>query len=82
MFALMVVSGVFFDVLAAPSNLIYILQCNPIADVLINYRLPLIYHLPPQWGYMLYTFVFGLILNIVGIYAIRKNERIFPKVCI
>ncbi len=80
-FALMMISGIFFDVLAAPPHLAYILQFNPIADVLINYRLPLINHQSPQWGYMLYTFAFGCVLNVIGIYVIRKNERIFPKVC-
>lgn len=81
MFALMIVSGVFFNVLEAPAHLAHLLQFNPIADILINYRLPLIYNHPPEWGYMLYTFVFGLVLNAIGIYFIRKNERVFPKVC-
>lgn len=82
MFALMVMSGVFFDVLAAPAHLMYFLQFNPIADILINYRLPLIYGQPPQWGYMLYTFIFGLLLNVIGVSIIRRNERVFPKVCV
>jgi len=81
MMALMVISGVFFNILEATPHLAHLLQFNPIADVLINYRLPLIYNQAPQWGYMLYSGVFGLFLNIIGIYFIRKNERVFPKVC-
>ena len=77
----MIVSGVFYNVLEAPPHLAYLLQYNPIADILINYRLPLIYKQAPQWGYMLYSGLFGFVLNIIGVYSIRKNERVFPKVC-
>ncbi len=81
MTAMMVLSGVFFDVLDAPTQWRDILQINPLADVLINYRLPLIYSKAPQWGYMFYSLGFGVVLNIIGVLAIRKNERVFPKVC-
>jgi lipopolysaccharide transport system permease protein len=81
MIAMTILSGVFFDVLAAPSHWQDILLLNPLADILINYRLPLIYNKAPLWNYMLYSFGFGLLLNIIGIIAIRKNERVFPKVC-
>lgn len=81
MFALMIISGVFFNIIEAPKHLAYMLQFNPIADVLINYRLPLIYNQPPQWGYMAYSFICGLVFCAIGIYFIRKNERVFPKVC-
>ena len=74
---IILISGVFFDILEIPGNLAYLLQLNPIADVLINYRLPLLYHHVPQWNYMVYTFFFGIALNIIGIYTIRKNDRIF-----
>lgn len=81
MFSLMIISGVFYNILEASPHLAHLLQYNPIADILINYRLPLIYNQMPQWGYMAYTAVFGLLLNIIGIYFIRKNDRVFPKVC-
>ena len=81
MFSLMIISGVFYNVLEAPPHLAHLLQFNPIADILINYRLPLIYKQAPQWGYMLYSGLFGLLLNVIGIYSIQKNDRVFPKVC-
>jgi len=81
MFSLMIISGVFYDVLEAPPHLAHLLQFNPIADILINYRLPLIYKQWPQWGYMMYSGLFGIALNIIGLYFMRKYDRVFPKVC-
>jgi len=80
MMALMMVSGVFYDILHASAKVAFVLQLNPIADVIINYRLPLVYDLPPQWGMMLYTLAWGVALNVIGISMIRKNERVYPKV--
>ena len=78
LFGWMIMSGVLFNILTTPVAWVKKLQYNPMADILINYRLPLLEQQPPQWGYMLYSASVGVLLNVIGILLIWRYNRRFP----
>lgn len=79
---LLYMTGIFWDImkrLAPPYN-IYVCRFNPIAFLISSMRDCVIYSKTPDWKLMSIWFVIGVILSIMGIRKIYKNENSYVKV--
>ncbi|MEG0181275.1 MAG: ABC transporter permease [Terrisporobacter sp.] len=80
--AVFYMTGIFYSIesrLAAPYSDI-LLKCNPIAFILSSLRKCLLYGEVPSRKLLLFWSITGLIISIVGIKTIYKNENSYVKV--
>lgn len=75
-------SGVFYNidsvVLPQHRALLYV---NPMAGLLINYREILMYGRWPDWTYLSYLAVCGVVLVLIAVSILFKLDHIYPRVC-
>lgn len=75
-------TGIFYSIesrIASPYSDI-LLKCNPIAFLLSSFRKCLLYGDRPSLKVLLLWIVVGLIISIVGVKTIYKNENSYVKV--
>jgi lipopolysaccharide transport system permease protein len=74
-------TGVFFDIDTVVSvnyrNWAYF---NPMAGMLKNYRAVLLHGNWPDWQYLLWVTLFGVVLSILAVITIRRLDHTYPKV--
>lgn len=58
------------------SKMSFILECNPLYCVIDNFRSG-IFGTAINWNYMIYSFAFGIISLIFGLYIFKKNQDKF-----
>lgn len=75
-------TGIFYNIdeLVLPQHRVYA-YLNPMAGLLKNYREVLMNGVWPDWEYLGYTFVFGLMLCCVSMLLIRSFEHDYPRAC-
>lgn len=79
---LLYMTGIFWDImkrLPAPYNS-YVCKCNPIAFIISSMRDCVIYGKTPHRKLILVWFVIGLVISILGVRKIYKNENSYVKV--
>jgi lipopolysaccharide transport system permease protein len=79
---LMFASGVFFQiddiVLPQHRSLMYL---NPIAGLIKNYRLVLMYAQWPDWDYLLKVLLASVLLLLLGLCLLKRLDRLYPRIC-
>jgi lipopolysaccharide transport system permease protein len=79
---LMFASGVFFQIddliLQHHRSIMYL---NPVAGLLKNYRLVLMYAQWPDWGYLLKVLLVSVILLSLGLCVLKRLDRLYPRIC-
>jgi len=75
-------SGIFYNIIGRVPEPYgnYILKLNPIAYLLSEFRNVILYNKSPDFKYLLIWFAVGMILSIVGLKNIYRNENSYAKV--
>ena len=79
---LMFLSGIFYEVnttLPEPFNIV-MMYCNPIAIVIDTMRNALLYNYAANLLQIGIWFLIGIVLSIIGIHIVYKNENAYVKV--
>ena len=76
---LMFLSGIFYRIDTLPAVMQNFIAINPMASILNQYRLVLLDKTHPDWGNLLYAYVIGGLLIIVGYAMITRFSRIYAK---
>lgn len=78
---LMYMTGIFFNIetrLHAPYNR-YVLHLNPVAFIISSARKAVLYNTAPSVKWMFFYFVVGIIILVLGLMVIYKNENNYVK---
>jgi lipopolysaccharide transport system permease protein len=75
-------SGIFFDINAVvkPEHR-YIMYLNPIAGLVKNYREILMYGNWPDWLYLGYIALAGVLLLFLAILLLKSLDHVYPRIC-
>lgn len=79
---LLYMTGIFWDIMKRldPPYNIYVCRFNPIAFLISSMRDCVIYSKTPDWKLMILWFIIGVVISIMGIRKIYKNENSYVKV--
>jgi len=70
---------IIYDVSLFPEKIAFLLKLNPMAKFIESYRNIFLYQTRPEYSALLYVFVIGIILIIVGYWIFRKLEKGFAE---
>lgn len=73
-------SGVFFDITSLPDDIKYYLYFNPMLGLISAYRECLLGGGEIDWVYMKLIVLGSLISMFVGMFILRRYDRVYPKV--
>lgn len=78
----MYATGVFYDIdkVVLPKHR-FLIYLNPLAGLIKNYRDVLMYEKWPDWTYLGYLAIAGLILLMTATLLLRKLDHIYPRIC-
>ncbi|MCL2276756.1 MAG: ABC transporter permease [Treponema sp.] len=71
---------IMYPLSSVPENLQPIMMLNPLSSVIISYREVLYYGRIPRLDTLLYSFIFGIILLVIGFIIFGKLKRRFAEV--
>lgn len=80
MMALFFLSGVFFDVDSMPENVQRVFFINPAAGIIKAYRDVMMEGATPNWIHLLWAAFVSIILVILGLYLLRRFDKVYAKV--
>lgn len=80
MMALFFLSGVFFDVDTMPENVQRVFYLNPAAGVIKAYRDVIMEAIAPNWIHLSWAFVVSLILILLGLFLLKRFDKVYAKV--
>jgi lipopolysaccharide transport system permease protein len=70
---------VVFPITIFPEPLVKIVNLNPMVSIIESFRNILLYGKPPEWGYLSYALISGIILMVIGVIIFRKCEKTFAE---
>lgn len=75
-------SGVFYnlDQMVIPEHSFWV-YLNPVAGLIKNYRMVLLYGQWPNWGYVANVALFSSVCAAVFLFFLWKYDHVYPKVC-
>lgn len=75
-------SGIFYNIdsVVLPEHR-FIIYSNPMAGLLKNYREILMYDRWPDWEYLGYISIGGLVLLTIAVVLVGKLDHIYPRIC-
>lgn len=78
----MYASGIFYniDTVVLPKHR-FIMYMNPMAGLIKSYRDILMYDKWPDWTYLGYLAIAGIILLFISAVVLRKLDHIYPRIC-
>lgn len=71
---------IFYPVAAVPEKIRFIWLWNPLSQIVEQTRALLLYNQLPNWGVLLYTFLFGAVVFQLGLVWFLKTKRGFTDV--
>ncbi|PYZ95880.1 hypothetical protein CR205_15990 [Alteribacter lacisalsi] len=77
---LLYLSPVLYSLDRIPEALVTYFYFNPLVSIIVSYRNVLMYGEPPMWGILLIILAISLLVNLVSLSVIRKNEKHYAKV--
>ncbi|MFA9394510.1 MAG: ABC transporter permease [Halodesulfovibrio sp.] len=78
----MYASGIFYNIdsVVLPKHQ-FIMYMNPIAGLIKSYRDILMYEKWPDWTYLGYLTIAGMVLLIISVTILHKLDHIYPRIC-
>lgn len=76
----MYASSVFYSTAMVPPAIWSLLKYNPLVHILEQSRRVLLWHLPLQWGEIVYSFIIGIITLTLGLWLFKKLKPAFADV--
>ncbi|MFH1216830.1 MAG: ABC transporter permease [Pseudomonadota bacterium] len=75
-------SGIFYNIeqVILPQHR-YIMYLNPMAGLVKNYRAILINNQWPDWSYLLYVLLAGLLLLSFSLWLTMRLDHVYPRIC-
>lgn len=73
------VTPVIFPIESFPEKVSAFLKFNPMTSIIISVRNILLYGRQPDWIWLTYSFVCGMIVTIIGYLVFKKGDRTFAE---
>jgi len=70
---------IIYNVSMFPEKIAWILKLNPMASLIESYRNIFYYQTRPEYSALLYIFILGMILLVIGYFIFRKLEKGFAE---